>query len=330
MNKKQSNKKESAESVLIRHIKELEEVISQMQSEKNESELLTFPWLGNMGQWYWMVQSNKVVFNEKKVTNLGYEMSELPEKIGFDFFTDKLHPDDFKRVMDNMRSHLANKSDTYEVEYRIRTKSGEYVWYYDRGKVTERDENGKAIVVSGIVFDISKNKAMEDKLRKANEKLSRLVITDELTGAFNRRYMLEKIDNEIKRYNRSKLDFSLIMLDIDRFKLVNDNFGHNVGDIALQKIVETINKRIRTTDILARWGGEEFVLLLPNTDTMSAKVLAENIRTEVSDLVIEKVGNITISLGVSNYSEGDSTDALIKKSDDLMYLAKSAGGNCVR
>lgn len=166
MEKDISKYEELSKEKLIKRIEEIEEVIYQMSNDKNETELLYFPWIGNLGQWNWMVQSNQVLFNEKKITNLGYDREEIPKEVGFDFFTSKLHPDDYKRVMDNMRHHLMNLSDVYEVEYRILHKEGNYVWYYDRGKVTKRDDNGNAIVVSGIVFDISKNKIMEVQLKE--------------------------------------------------------------------------------------------------------------------------------------------------------------------
>lgn len=329
--KKMVNKYEDlSKKQLIQSIEEMEEVINNMEKEKNDTELLSFPWIGNLGHWSWMVKSNKLVFNEKKATNLGYDSDEIPSNIGFEFFTTKLHPDDYERVMDNMRNHLMNFSDAYEVEYRIRKKDGNYVWYYDRGVVTKRNENGEAIVVAGIVFDISKNKIMETELKEANEKLQELAITDELTSAFNKRYMYEKLNDEIQRYHRTKSDFSLIMIDIDHFKLINDNFGHNVGDIVLKKVVEIIMKRIRKTDILARWGGDEFIVLLPDTIISYAAILAENIREELNSIYIGEVGKITASIGVSNYFDSDSVDTTIKKADDLMYKAKSEGRNCVR
>jgi len=319
-----------SEKELIQRIEEMEEVICQMQNNKNETELLSFPWIGNLGHWYWMTQSNQLVFNEKKATNLGYDRDEIPEDVGFEFFTTKLHPEDYERVMDNMRKHLMNLSEIYEVEYRIRAKNGNYVWYYDRGKITNRNEKGEPTVVAGIVFDINKSKVMENKLLEANEKLKQLVITDELTGAFNRRYMIEKINSEIQRYNRIKLSFSLIMFDLDNFKLINDNFGHNVGDIVLKRVVKIVMKRMRKTDILSRWGGEEFLILLPDTKIPNAAILAEDIRAELSNMDMQGVGLVTASFGVSNYRYSDTIDTIIKRVDDLMYRAKSEGRNCVR
>ncbi len=310
---------------LIQRIKELEEVNSQLRKDKNENELLSFPWIGNLGLWHWMVQSDELIFNEKKATNLGYSREEIPEEVGFEYFTSKLHPEDYDRVMDNMRQHLLNKTNAFDLEYRIQTKDGHYVWYYDRGKVMKRTKEGKPLVVSGIVFDVSKNKNMENELREANEKLKQLVITDELTGAFNKRFMNEKINSEIQLYDRTNTSFSLIMLDVDNFKLVNDNFGHNVGDLVLKKVVETVKKRIRKIDILSRWGGDEFIILLPDTQMPHAIVLAEDLKAAFDRIMIDEVGKVTSSIGVSTYTKGDTIDTLIKKVDDLMYHSKSKG-----
>jgi diguanylate cyclase (GGDEF)-like protein/PAS domain S-box-containing protein len=307
----------------------LEEVIKQINNEKNNSELLDFPWVGNLGQWYWMVPSNQVVFNEKKVTNLGYKISELPKDIGFDFFTEKLHPHDYQRVMDNMRSHLMGVSDSYEVEYRILAANGDYIWYYDRGKVTKRDENGKALVVSGIVFDINKNKQIERQLEEANKKLEKMVITDALTGAYNRRYTLKCLENEINRARETNIHLSLIMLDIDNFKRVNDNFGHDVGDSVLKNIVQIINSKIKNREPLCRWGGEEFIIILPETDNNKAVEFAEMIRKELCDNPFDGVGKVTASFGVTSFIDGDNTNSIIKKADIFMYKSKEDGKNRV-
>lgn len=315
---------------LIHRVEEMAEVINQLEKHKNETELLSFPWVGNLGQWHWMVQSNELSFNEKKATNLGYKSEEIPEDVGFEYFTEKLHPDDYERVMDNMRRHLMNETDAYEVEYRICNKNGNYVWYYDRGKVTKRTTAGEPIVVSGIVFDISKNKELENNLIESNEKLYQLAITDELTSAYNRRFMIRKMTDEIQRYNRTKLAFSLIMFDIDKFKSINDKLGHEAGDIVLEKVVEVIKKRIRRTDVLSRWGGDEFIILLPDTNKSNAVKLAESIKIEINNLVIENLEKVTASIGVSSYYYGDNIEESIKKVDDLMYEAKSVGENHVK
>ncbi len=311
-------------------IKELEALVEEFKKEKDESELLEFPWVGNLGQWYWSVQTNKVIFNNNKITNMGFDRKELPKEIGFEFFTNRLHPNDYERVMANMRSHLYKQSDIYEVEYRIKNKEGKYIWYYDRGKVTKRDEEGRPIRVSGIVFDISKNKELEQELLDANHKLNEMVITDELTGAFNRRYLTNKLSEEIERSERTNELFSLIMFDIDHFKRVNDVFGHDCGDVVLKTISNLVKDRIRKIDSFCRWGGEEFIILIPNTDKNSAYLLAEEIRKIIANSKMEGIDSVTASFGVTNFLKSDNPDTIVKRADDLMYLAKIQGRNCVK
>ncbi len=171
--------------------------------------------------------------------------------------------------------------------------------------------------------DVTKYKKMEEELRCLSQ-------TDCLTNSYNRRYFTQKLEEEIERAKRAGSKFSLIMLDIDRFKSVNDRFGHNAGDLVIKSMAEMIKNRIRKIDILARWGGEEFVLLLPDTPVENAACLAEELRESLSRLDIPGVGSVTASFGVAGYRPGDTIDALTHRADDLMYEAKAAGRNCVR
>ncbi|MFT9487344.1 GGDEF domain-containing protein [Tepidibacillus decaturensis] len=116
------------------------------------------------------------------------------------------------------------------------------------------------------------------RYKKIEEELRFLSVTDTLTNVYNRRYFVQKLEEEIERAKRADSKFSLIMLDIDRFKSINDRFGHNTGDLVLKRMAETIKNRIRRIDTLARWGGEEFVILLPETTVNKAAVLAEELR----------------------------------------------------
>lgn len=308
----------------------MEEVIRLMEMANNEDEFFSFPWIGNLGQWNWMVQSNQLIFNEKKATNLGYSREEIPENVGFEYFTTKLHPEDYDKTMTSMRQHLNGLSDAFEVQYRVLKKDGTYAWYYDRGKVTKRNEAGEALVVSGIVFDISRDKKIESDLKKANRKLRKLSITDELTTAHNKRYMNQKLAENIQRYKRTNSCFSIIMLDIDHFKTINDTYGHNVGDIVLKKVTEIILNRIRKTDTVARWGGDEFVILLSDTPVEAATKVAEDIRVVLNKLSIQGVPPITVSMGVSDNIGCDCVDTVVKKADDLMYQAKSEGRDFIQ
>jgi len=171
--------------------------------------------------------------------------------------------------------------------------------------------------------DVTKYKKMEEKLRL-------LSIIDPLTSAYNRRFFRQKLEEEIERAKRNGSKFSLIMLDIDHFKSINDRFGHNAGDLVLKSLAEMIKDRIRKIDILARWGGEEFIILLPDTTVKNAARLAEELREKLSQIDILDVGRVTASFGVTGYCLGDTVDTLVDKADNIMYEAKAAGRNCVR
>ncbi len=159
--------------------------------------------------------------------------------------------------------------------------------------------------------------------------LERLATTDPLTKIYNRLKLNELLAFEIKKSDRYNLPLSLIMLDIDHFKEINDNYGHDVGDEVLVKLCESIAAGIRKTDIFARWGGEEFMIMLPNTPLDGAKTMAENLRKNVENTKFEKVGTITASFGVSEYIPNSSMREVLKRVDDALYAAKRGGRNMV-
>jgi diguanylate cyclase (GGDEF)-like protein len=158
---------------------------------------------------------------------------------------------------------------------------------------------------------------------------------DHLTGVYNRRYFNQRLEMEVKRADRYNRDLSILMIDIDNFKQINDQFGHITGDKILKKLAVILGKNLRTSDILVRFGGEEFVALLPETNSHNAYMAAEKLRTSVEDYLYvplkAKKNNqkVTISIGVSNYpQDADSTISLINQADQRLYLAKSKGKNC--
>lgn len=162
---------------LISEIEVKTALVNEFLYEKENETLLKFSWTGNLGHWYWDVRKNIVQFNPLKIKAIGYDPSEFSEPIGFQFFTDKLHPDDYERVMQNMRDHLSGLRPVYEVEYRIKAKDGSWKYYYDRGKITQYDDNGKPLLLAGIVFDITEKKEVEQTLVESEKKLRELVAT---------------------------------------------------------------------------------------------------------------------------------------------------------
>lgn len=313
----------------LEKIGELEETLRLLTSFNDRTELLNFPWVGNLGHWCWLLGENKVYCNEGKIKAIGYTRAELGGEIGYQFFTDKLHPKDYDRVMENMRRHLLGESSVYEVEYRIQAKDGSYKWFYDRGKITQRSSQGEPLMLAGIVFDITRQKEMELQLKEANEKLKNLAIKDELTETLNKRMITKKIEHEILKSKRYNSPLSVIMFDIDHFKKVNDEYGHQVGDEVLKAISYKVKERIRQTDYLGRWGGEEFIIALPNTAKEEALVLAENLRKIIEKTQIEEGVSVTASFGVVAAAKEDNVHTVFTKVDELMYEAKNQGRNKV-
>lgn len=171
------------------------------------------------------------------------------------------------------------------------------------------------------------------QLQTVNAELAWMASTDSLTGAANRRRFLEALDIESRRAKRNGLPVSLLALDIDHFKLVNDTHGHPVGDLVLRELVASVKYSLRPHDILGRIGGEEFMVLLPDTPHAAAVTLAERIRKQVEALDItypQGVLNISVSIGVAEFGkDGEAADQVIKTADDRLYRAKHEGRNRV-
>jgi diguanylate cyclase (GGDEF)-like protein len=153
---------------------------------------------------------------------------------------------------------------------------------------------------------------------------------DELTGVYNRNKFNEVLELEIQKANILEQSFSCVLIDIDNFKKFNDTFGHLIGDEVLIILAQTINKSIRKSDFFARWGGEEFVLLLSNTQLNIALRITENIRRRLEKITHKTAGNISASFGVTEYKKGDTIESIFKRCDDALYQAKNDGKNCVR
>lgn len=179
---------------------------------------------------------------------------------------------------------------------------------------------GNAFHSVGIVRDISSRKKMEQKLQN-------MANTDQLTGAYNRYKFLEYLNYEINRVKRNNAPLSLVMFDIDHFKWINDTHGHGTGDETLKELVRITGESLRDVDILTRWGGEEFIVLTPDTDKLSASVLAERLRRTVEEHDFPGAGSVTISLGIVQYAGNEAAEDLINRVDERMYLAKRSGRN---
>ncbi|MEW6171703.1 MAG: GGDEF domain-containing protein [Bacillota bacterium] len=174
----------------------------------------------------------------------------------------------------------------------------------------------------GLLFERARNK--ETELRDSINNLQQLVITDPLTGVYNRRYLFDRLGEEVARAKRYGIPVSVIMLDIDSFKTYNDKHGHLTGDVLLQTIAQTIKGALRQEDVVVRYGGDEFAVILTGADARSAKITAERLRSAV------KSRGMSISLGVVTYpQDAVVAEELLKRADFYLLAAKAGGKNQV-
>jgi diguanylate cyclase (GGDEF)-like protein/PAS domain S-box-containing protein len=275
------------------------------------------------GIWDWDITTGELFISVRWKEMLGYTNDEIPNKI--ESFRNNLYPDDIPRVMKYLDGYLKGEYHHYNIEFRMKHKDGSYRWILARGEALY-NENGIPYRMAGSHTDITEKKEMEKKLES-------LASTDALTGLWNRRYFFEIGHNECKRTRRYKAKFGMLMIDIDHFKDINDTYGHAAGDLVLKNTAEIFRKSLRDVDIAARIGGEEFAVLMPNTDIEGARIVAERLRNAVesSEFVYEGTAlKITISVGISDCSNVNSIDEMMKNADDALYEAKSSGRNCVK
>lgn len=167
-------------------------------------------------------------------------------------------------------------------------------------------------------------------IKVLSTKLSTMAYTDSLTHIYNRLHFAHFLDVEIDKVKRYGGTFSIIFFDLDHFKMVNDNFGHLVGDEVLEQITNIVSKANRSADIFARYGGEEFIILTPETDVSGALIHAERLRNDIDKFKFKTVGHVTSSFGVTEFiSETDTLETLLDRADKALYLAKDLGRNRV-
>lgn len=280
-------------------------------------------WGTNAGTWEWNVQTGEVRLNERWAEMIGYTLDEL-EPVNVETWMTYAHPEDLEKTQPKLNSVFSGETDYYECECRMRHKDGHWVSVLDRGKVVERDKDGKALRMSGTHADITPSKAVEVEIR-------RLALTDQLTGLSNR-YQFNSMLSQIMQINkRFEKKIVLMLLDLDRFKAVNDTYGHPVGDKLLIEVAGIIKRNCREADVVARLGGDEFAVVLPlMEDVHHATIPARRIIEEVSNLhVID--GNeihVGISIGISTCTGHDANpDSIYRDADKALYRAKNCGRN---
>ncbi|MGJ9416933.1 diguanylate cyclase domain-containing protein [Massilia sp. CMS3.1] len=238
-------------------------------------------------------------------------------------FRDMAHPEDTAAVLDALDAHLDGTTPDYTAQYRTRLGNGNWRWILARGQVAERDATGQPLRIVGTVADIDARKLQEDKIRH-------LAHHDMLTGLPNRLLFGDRLRQALLAAQREEVKLAVIFFDLDKFKPVNDSYGHAVGDVLLQQIATRLGGTLRASDTLARLGGDEFVVLLPRVASPGdAKKVAEDILRDLSRPFMTEGFSVTISasLGVAVYPDcALDTDSLLRCADAAMYEAKLHGG----
>lgn len=266
------------------------------------------------------LDGNFIYVNEAAYTTRGYTKEEMLQMRveELDYHDEKSGSEIYEENMINVKAQLS-KQQKAVVEVSHKVKDGKTIPIEITCKLIQ--DKGKGYIIS-IARDISELKIM-------NENLQKMAITDNLTGIYNRHKFEEIIKIEMERSYRFDSPLSLIMVDIDHFKRVNDTYGHDEGDNVIKNIVDIISENIRHLDIFVRWGGEEFIVLCPQTESNGAAVLAEKLRGTVESKKIDVIGNITCSFGVTSYIKDEGKSAFIKRLDGALYRAKDEGRNRV-
>jgi diguanylate cyclase (GGDEF)-like protein/PAS domain S-box-containing protein len=195
--------------------------------------------------------------------------------------------------------------------------------------VSNQEFNGMVCTVE----DVTEQKWAEEKLKLAYKRLQLAARTDPLTKLLNRRGMLERIETEQIRFERNRRQFGVVISDIDKFKNFNDTYGHDCGDFVLRSVAKLMREMIRKQDIIARWGGEEFLLIFPETDLEGSQIITERIRQKIEESLYIYDGNrvsITMTFGVTIYDRDMDIYDCIKQADVALYDGKNSGRNCVK
>ena len=291
------------------------------------------------GIWYWDLENPENEWMSPRFWEvMGYNPSEMKHLASE--WQDIINQHDLQVAVENFSKHLEDPNHPYDQIVRYKHKDGSTVWIRCRG-IAIRDKNNKPIRMLGAHNDLTTVMRAEHELNEKreveelNRKLTVKVNEDYLTKLLNRRGLEEKLDYIIEAAKRSNTHISVAMFDIDFFKRVNDTYGHAEGDVVLMKVSNILIDASRSSDVVGRFGGEEFMVLMPRTNKEEAIIGAERIRLYIQNRSIGKTENLTISCGVSTIKveQKDDVNRISKKlqheSDNALYYAKNNGRNSV-
>ena len=276
------------------------------------------------GLWDWDIGKGELFFSPQLKRMLGYGPDEMVPVLAT--WRENIHPEDEPRVTALLQDHLEGRQVRFEAEYRLRNRNGVYLWVHDIGRVCDRDAEGRPTRAVGMVQDITARKQLEERLLS-------LASRDPLTGLHNRRHGMSYLEAQLARADRRGLPVALAVIDVDHFKSINDEHGHDVGDRVLCRVADALAKVGRKSDMVCRWGGEEFLLIAPDTELAQMATLAEKARDAVAAALANPgaLPTVTISIGIAaGHGPASEAKRLIARADTALYDAKRAGRDQVR
>jgi len=276
------------------------------------------------GVWDWDIENSIVFFSKRWKEMLGFTDDEVGSSLRE--WQERIHPDDKAKTISILQAYLDGATATYVSEHRVKCKDGSWKWILDRGMVVSRDDNARPLRIIGTYTDITE--------RKHNEQLvQRMAHYDALTSLPNRALFNDRLHLAFTVTKRTSAMLAVMFIDLDKFKPINDQFGHHVGDLLLQEVAKRIQHCLRESDTVGRIGGDEFVVLLPNIQAdQDALYVAEKIRTALNQpFLLAKLSlNISSSIGVAiSPQHGTEQLQLMKNADIAMYHAKDSGRDSV-
>lgn len=283
------------------------------------------------GWWEWHIPSGDMTFSPQMELTLGYAPGEMQPVL--ETWSHSVHTEDTHRVFELVRQHLTGVRARYDVKYRLRNRHGHYLWVRDRGRICERDERGEPLRMVGLIQDITDDVNLELQLMVQAK-------YDKLTGLRNRHECESVFKNMLHTCKRLKVPLGVCLFDLDHFKRINDSHGHLVGDEVLLQVATVVAQRVRASDAVFRWGGEEFLLLCPGTDSQQTSFFARELCRSIESLDWKQVApglHVTASFGVTAmvpdgtrpHETAVTQQALVLAADSALYKAKAQGRNRV-
>ncbi len=305
---------------------------------RSEARLAEAQQVAQIGSWEFDIATGRFTWSAQMFRLMGIDSAQGEPT--YEGLLRRYHPDDAPAQMDALQQMIRDGR-PYECDFRVLGPDGDVRWMHTVGR-GERDGTGTVIRLFGTVLDIAERKQAEQRIQEynvvlefqkaeleaMNAELEARATTDGLTGLKNHRAFQERLAAEVALSERHDAPLSLLLLDVDHFKQYNDAFGHPAGDDVLRRVARLMEGEARASDLAARHGGEEFALILPQTDGAGAAAIAERLRRSVAGDAGPR-RPVTVSLGVATLTPGEDGGGLLARADGALYEAKAAGRNRV-